>query len=311
MKKVMNWNFVIPAKFLLFLFISILLPKLISAQTEQKQLSLAKRVQNLKLDSTVIGELVFYSKGYLERGESISKQIKKSIMFYSDSLEINGQVEIALLDTTDYNKTSPNIPYGLPFVNDGLIFLPADTSVGAVKDMYAPFAETASEEIISNLKNVGYEYSDALNSMVDLIGLHELGHVQNDVFEIDARQPWFNEFMASYFGYAYMQAKEPNMAIIWDNITRAGFEGYVPNHHSLDEFNKLYFGVGVGDYVWYQNAFQERIRVVYSTKGLGFIRLVKEKLTDASFQPETADELLESLEEIMPGFVKWADSFKN
>jgi hypothetical protein len=34
------------------------------------------------------------------------------------------------------------------------------------------------------------------------------------------------------------------------------------------------------------------------------------KLSNSSFQPETADELLESLEEIEPGFVKWAESLK-
>ena len=100
------------------------------------------------------------------------------------------------------------------------------------------------------------------------------------------------------------------MAVIWDNITHAGFEEYIPNHTSLDTLNELYIGVGVGDYVWYQNAFQERIREVYPKKGLDFIRLVNDKLSDSSFKPETADELLKLLEEIEPGFLNWADSLR-
>jgi len=169
---------------------------------------------------------------------------------------------------------------------------------------------TASQEIISNLKNVGFEYKDALNFMVDLIGLHELGHTQLSSFGLDTKQKWFNEFMASYLGYDYMRVGEPNMAIIWDNIMRAGFEGYVPNHKTLDELNELYFGVGVGDYVWFQNAFQERIKEVYAAKGLDFIRLVKDKLSDSSLKPETANELLGVLEVVEPGFFRWAYSLK-
>ena len=311
MIKEINGNFGDSSKsFLIVSLIFILLPTLTSAQTEQKQLTLAEKVQNLKLDSTNVGELVYYSKGYSERGDLISKQIENAKLFYSDSLNIDVQINIALLDTTDYNSISTGLPYGLPFVNSGLIFLPADTSVGTVKDMYLPFAGTASDEIISNLENIGLDYETALRRMVDLIGLHELGHVQNGVYGIDARQAWFNEFMASYFGYAYMQNSDPKLAVIWDNITHAGFEGYTPTHVSLDVFNELYIGVGVGDYVWFQNAFQERVREVYSKRGLHFIRLVKEKLLDASFQPKTAVELLETLEEIEPGFLKWAETLK-
>lgn len=306
--RILNSNVFINAS--IFLSVLTLLPKFILAQSESKELSLSKRVQNLSLDSTTLGEVVYYSKNYLGRAEKVSELIKRANIFYFDSLGINAEVEIALLDTVDYNIVSPNVPYGLPFVNRGLIFLPADTSIGAVKGMYSPFAETASEKIILNLEDAGYEYNEALNQMVDLIGLHELGHVLNDLYGIDSRQAWFDEFMASYFGYAYMQTQDTTLGIIWDNITNAGFEEYNPNYKSLDDFNKLYIGVGVGNYCWFQNAFQERIRIVYSERGLEFIRLVKEKLSDPSFKPETAIELLEVLEEIEPGFFSWASSLE-
>jgi hypothetical protein len=304
----MNYNFGNNSmSFLLISLIVVMLPTLTTAQTEQKQLTNAEKLHNLKLDSTNVGELVYYSKGYSERAKVIGKQIENAKLFYLDSLNIDVQIKIALLDTTDYNSMTLTLPYGLPFVNNGLIFQPADLSIGAVRDMYAPFAGTASDKIISNLNNAGFEYKDALNFMVDLIALHEIGHTQVYSYELDAKQAWFNEFMASYFGYAYMQIREPKMAVVWDNIMQAGFESYVPKHRSLNEFNELYVGVGVGDYVWFQNAFQERIKEVYSKRGLDFIRLAKEKLSDSSFQPETADELLEFLEEIEPGFIKWAE----
>ena len=297
-------------KSVFFGFLLIAVPLIVQGQEEKKALSLLEQVQVLTLDSTDIGVKLYCSQGYLERGVQISKQIENARLFYLDSLNIDVEIKIALLDSTDYAKISTGLPYGLPFINNGLAFQPADTSIGAVKDMYAPFANTASKKIISNLQDIGFEYKDALNSMVDLIGLHELGHAQIYSYGLDTKQAWFNEFMASYFGYAYMQAKEPKMAVIWDNITHAGFEEYIPNHTSLDTLNELYIGVGVGDYVWYQNAFQERIREVYPKKGLDFIRLVNDKLSDSSFKPETADELLKLLEEIEPGFLNWADSLR-
>jgi hypothetical protein len=130
------------------------------------------------LDSTDIGATLYYSNGYLSRGIHISKQIERVKMFYFDSLGIEVEIKLALLDTVDYAKLSLGVPYGLPFVNNGIAVLPADTSIGAVKSMYAPFANS-DEEMIENLREAGFEYKDALNLMVDLIGLHELGHVQS------------------------------------------------------------------------------------------------------------------------------------
>ena len=311
MIKVMNYNLGNNSISLLLIgLIVLLLPTRTSAQTEQKQLTNAEKLHNLKLDSTNVGEVVYYSTGYSERAELISKQINNARLFYLDSLNIDVRIKIALLDKIDYSSMTLDLPYGLPFVNNGLIFQPADMSIGAVRDMYAPFASTASDKIISNLNNAGFEYEDALNFMVDLIALHEIGHTQVYSYELDAKQAWFNEFMASYFGYAYMKNKEPKMAVVWDNIMQAGFEGYDPKHRTLNELNELYIGVGVGDYVWFQNAFQERIKEVYAKRGLDFIRLAKEKLSDPAFEPKTSFELLEALEEIEPGFIKWAETLE-
>jgi hypothetical protein len=198
----------------------------------------------------------------------------------------------------------------MPFEEHGWIMMPADTSIGVVRDMYAPFGKTASENIIANLKKAGFNYKDALNHMVDLVGLHEIGHAEIYAYGMKTRQKWFGEFMASYFAYAYMRVKEPKMAIIWDSFNDAGFFGYKPTHKTLDLFSKLYAKVGVDDYVWFQDAFQERIREVYAKQGLNFIRLVHERLADPSFKPVRADELLNELEKIEPGFIKWADSLK-
>ena len=40
--------------------------------------------------------------------------------------------------------------------------------------------------------------------MTDVIGLHELGHPYVTSYGINAHA-WFNEFLASYFGYVFLQ----------------------------------------------------------------------------------------------------------
>ena len=270
--------------------------------------SLFERVRQLGVDSLNAGLWVYHSAGFEDRAEHIGRRIAASNAFYRDSLGADVEIRIALLDPSDHERASTGLPYGLPFIDDGVTILPADLASGAVIEMYSPFEATAAPEVLADLEEVGFTYGEAKRHMVDLIGLHEIGHAHVTAFNIDPRQSWFSEFLASYFGYAYMRSREPDMAVVWDAVTQAGREGYIPTHSSLDELNRLYIGVGVGDYVWYQNAFQERIRIVYEKQGLNFLRRTRERFKDPTWDPELAAELLEVLEDISPGFIAWSDA---
>jgi hypothetical protein len=107
-----------------------------------------------------------------------------------------------------------------------------------------------------------------------------------------------------------MRSREPDMAVVWDAVMQAGREGYEPTHSSLDDLNRLYAGVGVGDYVWYQNVFQDRIRAVYDEQGLDFLRRTLDRMSDPEWDPESSGELLAVLEEIAPGFLAWAEAYE-
>jgi hypothetical protein len=146
MMKENKWDLKVTVpKPLICIFLFIAVSQLAWGQEEKKVLSLSEQIQVLNLDSTDIGVKLYYSKGYLERGIQISKQLVNARLFYLDSLNIDAKIKIALPDTADYAKVSPDGPYGLPFVRNGLVMLPADNSIGAVKSMYAPFANTASQ----------------------------------------------------------------------------------------------------------------------------------------------------------------------
>lgn len=277
----------------------------LTAQGEQ-HLTMYERIKQMELDSLYAGLWVYYPEGYAERAGVIGRRISASDQFYSDSLGVEVQISIALLDPEHYDRGGFMNPYGLPFISGGITVMPADLRSGAVIDMFSPFEEALTADNIEMLQKAGFTYGEAKQMMVDLIGLHEIGHEQVRAFGINTRQRWFDELMASYFGYAYLRAMEPRLAVVWDAVTRAGREGYKSTHTSLGDFNRLYTGVGVGDYVWYQNIFQERVRDVYNEHGLDFVRDVKKRLGNTHLRTETAEDLLTVLEEIAPGFTAWA-----
>lgn len=302
--------------FALTIFLSLLFNSVVAQdEASSKKLTLVDEVQNLQLDSIISGYTAYYSSGFQSRAQYLEQLIFNSNNFFKQSLGIDILLKIALLDTIDYSKISSSqaTPYGFPFVEDtenGMItILPAHTEYGAVYSAYLESFQSPSDKAISNLKKIGHNPETSIPIMVDLVALHEIGHMQAYAFEIHNKQPWFNEFIASYFGYAYMRRMEPEMAIIWDNVTFTGYKNYTPNHDSLEEFNELYFGVGGEDYVWFQNAFQVRIKEVYDSMGTEFIKKVQGIWTK-DFEPQSAKDLLEELDKVTPGFSDWADRIK-
>lgn len=270
------------------------------------------RVRGLGVDSLAAGFWVYYSDGYADRAAAVGRQVAASNTFYRDSLGIDVDLRIALLDPGDYERAAfdNGIPYGLPFVNDGLVVQPADLTTGLVATAYAPYETTAAPEVYAALEGVGLSYAEALPRMFDLIALHEIGHAQVQAYGLDSRQAWFGEFLATYLGYAYMRAREPDAAVIWDAMLRAGREGFEPEHTSLDDFNRLYAGVGFENYVWYQNVFQDRVKEVYDTYGLDFIREVGALLAAPDLAFDSSAQLLSALQTLAPGFAAWAARYE-
>jgi hypothetical protein len=116
------------------------------------------------------------------------------------------------------------------------------------------------------------------------------------------------EFLASYFAYAFMDARRPELARLWDLMGKAKVEGYTPRHRTLDDFERLYADVGPADYGWYQSVFEARANPLGEKQGLSFIRKVKE-VFPAGAERLPAAEVLRRLEAVAPGFGRWAKAF--
>ena len=251
------------------------------------------KVHSLKVDSLKSELTVYFTSGYSERAEYLAGILIEANHFFRDSLGVEYDYSLAVLDETQWNELNSPYPYGMPWNNafrPYVIFMPADTSHGAVVDDLSNFLER----------------NDA-NKFVDNIGFHEVGHtyvceyIYNGKFsdpEIPFR--WFDELMANYFCYAFLQSVHPDMADLLSDVAFRTYDTAEFSYTTLQQFEDHYFEIPPPNYHWYQTTFIKRVIDVYNESGLNFIREVEEKI---SWDKErTTDELLIELEEITPGF---------
>lgn len=250
---------------------------------------------------------VFFSEGYRERAQFLQGVLGRAVEFFSDSLGVEVSLNLAILNEEDWIQVSGTLPYGALYVTGRphLVALPATTDVPVTQD-FLGLQEPVGR--VDWLERGALSFDDAAKQMVDLIGFHEVGHTFREALGIPRVSNWFNEFLATYLAYAFMRAGEPVLAGVWNGMMHLKAGTDRPSHTTLADFQELYFGVGLENYIWYQSQFQRRVHEVYEASGLEFVTLVVDSF---SSMPERVEDgvALEKLEGIVPGFLEWAEVF--
>ena len=283
----------------------VIVPHSIDGQEE----TTLEKVRGLGLSSIPDPIPAFYSEGYMARAQFLQGVLGRAVDFFSDSFGVEVSLNLAILNEGDWVQVSGTLPYGALYVTGRphLVVLPATTDVPVTQDFLGP---TRPEGRVEWLEVGGLSFEEAAKRMVDLVGFHEVGHTFREALGIPRVSNWFNEFLASYLAYAFMRAEEPILAGVWNGMMHLKAGAERPSHTTLDDFQELYFGVGLENYVWYQSQFQERVHEVYEASGLGFVSLVVDSFSSMPEQLE--DEVaLRKLEEIVPGFLEWAEVFRS
>ena len=156
----------------------------------------------------------------------------------------------------------------------------------------------------------GQSWPSASRRYVDFVGLHELGHTLVKAYGIQVRSMWFNEWLATYVGYTWLRAARPADARLWEGVLQGYRDAVRPQHRSLEAFDRLYFGVGAQNYVWYQARFQQSVQAVHAEKGVAFLRQLKQAFPRGGSPVVSRDDLLKRLETLAPGFHAWAEGMR-
>jgi len=119
---------------------------------------------------------------------------------------------------------------------------------------------------------------------------------------------WFNEFLASYVGYAYLKTKVPSKAFSSEIFWTVGLGNSPHTFTKLDDFESKYDQLQEkypGNYGWYQLALDQRVIEVYAPSGVEYLREIRKEFP-SGVQPLDSAQLLTKLERISPGWKAWA-----
>ena len=241
-----------------------------------------------------------YSPAAESQAHSIQGMLREAAEYYEETLGVEAEITAAVVDASDWSEIT-NVPYGLPGVTGSppLVYFPADND----HELFRLLKSTIQE---SELPSCLLMPPDSLaHQFVWLIGFHELGHVYASEYGLNRPNRWVYEFQASYLAYAYLRERHPGMASLWQQTSHLLANQIQPAHTSLEDFEEMYVRVGIENYSWYQGVFQQRVHEVYNTRGLDFIREMKNVTWS---QPEEV-YFINVLQELDPGFVSWAEKY--
>ena len=265
---------------------------------------MVEQIRGLRLDSLAGPLPVHYSAGFRDHAAEVQAILREGAAFFADSLGLPTTVRVALLAAPEWQRVT-QVPYGVPFVQGGVVLIPA-TGDGVIAADFLALEAGASAAARSKVAESGASFAENARRMTDLIGCHELGHGYTGAYGIRPHTRWFSELLATYMAYAFLYRMRPPLARGWEAMLQARLEGPAPAHTSLADFDRLYIRVGPQNYNWYQSAFAMQAAEVFQAQGLGFLARVREAFPVGG-QPMESDAVLERLEAIHPGFRAWAD----
>jgi len=277
-----------------------------------------KRMHELGLPRLAGAVPAYYSPGHQEHAQKLQAAIEDMNVFYKERLGVQANVTLALLDSKDWTKVTGN-PYGLPNVNGqpAVVFMPATSDSPVFGLMKARQEAVPAGQLQSFLKDNHTTFEAVASRYVDLIGFHELGHTLTRNFGIDPKDHWLDEFLATYWSYAYISERQSEWRQLFDLLGRPS--KVRPKNTSLQDFERLY--MNVDDYGWYQGMFEARVREVYPVLGFKFLTDLKQKFPQIPSSTMGTDEpldrrmkpeqVVEQLETIAPGFKVWAVEFSS
>lgn len=260
-------------------------------------------------DSVVAGITVYHSSGWRDRAMELGPLLDAALDFFADSLDVRVDFRAAVLDRSAWERIT-SLPYGLPFVRTrggrSVAVLPADGG-GVVHESYVGYEPRLPAELRQRLAGAGSDWDALARRMVDLIGLHEVGHAVARAADVRPSQKWLDEVVASYLAVSFLGAWRPEALEVWRLMTDASLAVHRPEYRTLEEFERFYTGVGAEDYIWYQSAFGRRARALAEARGLGFLRELRSRPDRGA--DGSVPGLLHRLETLAPGFLAWAAIF--
>jgi hypothetical protein len=265
-----------------------------------------------KLDGRIT---TYYSSGAEARARKLQAAFTDMNAFFEQQLGIRAEATLAVLNSNDWSRVDV-YPYGLGHVDGDplVIFMPA-TSGGLAFHFMMRRKDAIPADLLSAYLETNHTTFEAVaDDFVDCTGFHEVGHILSRRYGIDPKCNWLNEFVASYFDYAFIAERRPALKKVFDLLGRPS--KIRPKHTTLTDFERLY--MDVDDPGWYHGMFERHIQELYPKMGIQFLKELHNRFPAAdpekenpTHNPVSPEEVVSQLEKFAPGFESWAKGFQN
>jgi hypothetical protein len=242
---------------------------------------LVDKVKLLNIPSIKKTNLTIYHSSNCEiKAQKTQQEWLKCLAYFKTKLNLDiGEVNLALLDETDFKKLSSlPYPYGFPFVrgNPPVAFLPA-ASQGIVAIETRKVLQLLDTASVNQMTLQGFDQNTAVDKSVDLIGFHELGHLFSEKMNIQTKLTddellWLKEWVATYFAYCYLYENDLQAAKLWVLTSKSVVQSWTPETVELKMMYKFRKDAKV--YGWYQSKLIIMASEIYAKHQLALLEVL-------------------------------------
>jgi hypothetical protein len=218
---------------------------------------------------------------FLAALETISKEIYTII-------PLKRKIRIYHLSSQDWGNLNLKHSFGIPFcgkddkLGENFVCIPAETTKKLVK-IWEPVLTPVPSQIIELYKKLSdskeYSFDGLVLFFCQLIGFHEIGHwIAEELNAYLEKALAVNEMVAQILAYYLLSSHRQELGDFWlgvhDHIVKQRNDEI--KYTSLEPFDKIYLGVGMPNYAWYQGRLLQFSLPIFDKTGKdGLIHLLK------------------------------------
>jgi hypothetical protein len=270
------------------------------------------RVQSLGLESLPGPVPTYYSPEMRPRAEALQRRVRDAVSFFESRHNLSSPLTLAVLNEA-HSAAVTQQPYAmLASVAPRVVVVPAFPDRGPVAQVLRKAHGAASSpEVRQAWNRLGVSHEAAVRQVLDAMVIHEVGHTYvNGALGFRDVARWFNEFMATYIAYTFLRSRDTAAISAWNAVSLDVVHGITPSTRRLEEFNRLYAGLGE-TYGWFQSHFNLGVTAVLEQRQDAdwFAELRGAGLVTGTRSLATL-ELLDRLDRITPRLKQWAEKLE-
>ena len=187
-----------------------------------------------------------------EQAGRLADRCGRAYGYLGEMLAFRPRYALVVLNRADWPERASNPLYGMPYYDDGHLFLAGEPS-----DLVARLEEVARSAPPAGAQALDQVYGTGAGCLVpfaDLLIVHELAHAFHDGVPFLFPRSWLMELFANMALYAFVVAEEPGRRLHLETLPRVALENCLlkPVARDLRYFEARYPYIEPLTYVWYQ-----------------------------------------------------------